>query len=137
MKERQIPDNCIRICIDVHTVDRFAGRLVGIALEEAIPFDGIGEFIIQVDEAFNRIGKPQPSQIIRSFKAGKEVPQSYCGSPQHFHGCAEILEMAGQVKTVDLIMLTRKHAEWQGLLKGADGSTLGEFESVRECLKLL
>ncbi|MGL4284375.1 hypothetical protein [Eubacterium aggregans] len=137
MKERQIPDNCIRICIDEQTVDRFAGRLVGIALEEAIPFDGIGEFIIKVDEAFNRIGKSQSSQIIRSFKAGKDAPRSYCGTPQHFYQSSEILDMCGQVKTIDLIMMTRKHAEWQGVLKSADGDLIGEFQSVTECLTQL
>ncbi|MEG2649598.1 MAG: hypothetical protein RSA63_01855, partial [Eubacterium sp.] len=132
MKERQIPDNCVRICIDEQRVDRFTGRLVGIALEEAIPFDGIGEFIIKVDEAFNRIGKPQPSQIIRSFKAGMGAPVSYCGTPQHFYQSSEILNMCGKVKTIDLIMMTRKHAEWQGVLKAVDGALIGTFQNVTE-----
>ena len=137
MKPQSIPSTSLRLCIDRFDEDDMAGRIMGVALENEIPFSSFRSFVASVDKAYDTIGQPQSGQISRSFgkQAVKHTP--YVAVPRHYHEPGEIKSAAGSLKTFDLIMQTRHHAEWQGVLKDATGKTLGAFKSVLECIQLM
>lgn len=137
MKHSEFPDTCIRVCLDVQQEGRFEGTLSGVTIKDPIAFGNLGEFVVKVDEAYDAIGKPQASQILRSFKDDAPAYRPYRGMPPRYHTSDEIRRLQGQAATLDLIMLSRHHTEWQGLLKDTEGRLIGSFESVLACVGLI
>lgn len=138
MKEntyKEFPKTSIRICIDSYDDELMKGRICGIALADEISFSGIANLVVKVDDAFNRIGQPQPFQVLRSFQDGDSY-QTYKGDPNCFFKSEEISQREGKLVTVDMIMLSRKRAEWQGIIKNTEGQVIGEFDTILECVKL-
>lgn len=134
----EFPVNSLRICINQRKENDVSGFLSSIALKEILHFASKVEFVLKVDEAYDRIGQPQPQQVLRSFHEKERLPyNSYNGNPVRFHTSDEIRKNFGSEATYDLVMVSRNHAEWQGVLKNADGGIKGEFESVLGCLQLL
>jgi len=136
--EGEFPVNSLRLCINQRKDGEVSGFLCSVALEEILHFTGKIEFVLKVDEAYDRIGQPQPQQVLRSFQE-KDRPlyNPYKGNPTRFHTSEEIRKHRGSEVTYDLVMISRKHAEWQGILKNIDGSIKGEFDNVIKCLKML
>lgn len=134
----EFPINSLRVCINQREEGEVAGFLCSVALQEILYFSGKIEFVLKVNEAYDRIGQPQSQQVLRSFQE-EDGPQynSYKGNPVRYHTSDEIRKYAGSEVTYDLVMVSRKHAEWQGILKHTDGRIKGEFESVLRCLKML
>ncbi len=134
----EFPVNSLRICIEHRNGNEISGFLCSIALKEKMCFDSKMQFVLKVNEAYDRIGQPQPQQVLRSFRE-QDRPQynSYKGSPTRFHTSEEIRKYSGSEATYDLVMVSRKYAEWQGILKSADGGIKGSFESVLQCLEIL
>ncbi len=130
-------DNCIRVCVDQADDDRFTGTLYGVALQQPIPFCNRMDFVVKVDKAFDRIGKPQSGQVIRSFTGNGAAGSSYCGSPKHYHTSESLVDKSGSAGTFGLTMLTRRRAEWQGRLTDGQGRLLGFFETAMECVTLI
>lgn len=137
MNPQNIPVNSIRLCIEHCTNSRLEGRIIGVALKSPVYFSGLRSFITKVDEAFDTIGKPQPHQITRSFRDTDLKPAAYSADPPRYHESKEILSQSGTQETIDLVMITRQHTEWQGLLKDTDGGIIGRFSSVLGCIQLI
>lgn len=135
-KIQEFPVNSIRLCFDSLDGEACQGRILGIALKEEILFQGMAELIVQIDEAFNKIGQPQPYKVLRSF-GRSEGFQSYKGNPVRYYTSGEIAAKKGKEKTFDLIMTSRHRAEWQGMIKDTDGKIMGRFETILECMQLL
>ena len=137
--EGEFPVNLLRVCINRRKDNNeVEGFLCSVALEDILYFSGKIEFALKVDEAYDRIGQPQPQEVLRSFqKNDRPLYNSYKGNPVRWHTSDEIRKYLGSEVTYDLLMISRKHAEWQGILKNVDGEIKGEFGSVLECLKML
>lgn len=134
----EFPVNSLRICINQRKDGEVAGFLCSVALKEILHFSSKIEFVLKVDEAYDKIGQPQPQQVLRSFRE-KDRPlyNSYKGNPVRCYTSDEIRKYCGSEATYDLVMISRKHAEWQGILKNEDGKIKGNFESVLGCLEIL
>ncbi|MCL2865232.1 MAG: hypothetical protein FWE25_06820 [Lachnospiraceae bacterium] len=133
---REYTATCVRLCIDCFDDENLQGKVYGIALEHALAFTCLIDFVSKLDEAYNLIGRPQPFHVIRSFQEEKKY-QSYQGNPKQYYSSREIQEKKGRLLTVDLTMQTRKGAEWQGVFKSTEGKWLGTFQTTMECVKLL
>ena len=135
-RKRTFPANCIRLCFDGFNTELCEGTICGVTLKEDIPFCGMKELIVKIDNAFNEIGQPQAYQVLRSFGKQDEY-QAYKSQPEHFHDSEEIAARQGMSSTFDLIMTSRHRAEWQGILKNIEGENIGSFNSSLECMNLL
>ena len=112
-----------------------SGSVAGIALDRNYPFGGTGEFIHLIDELLNRIGKPQPSRLSRSF--GREEKYiSYNASPEVYRGVEEISAESGKLATYDVEFRSRAYSTLQGLLYG-EGHNGTPFSSELELVSLL
>ena len=132
----EFPSNCIRLCFDEYTTEVCKGKVCGTTLKDEKLFQSMEEMVIVIDNAFNEIGQPQSCQVLRSFREQVDF-YSYKGSPSRYHDSIIIQQRKGIVTTIDLVMISRHHAEWQGVLKSIDGKNLGRFDSILECLSLL
>lgn len=122
----------IRVCIDGREPE-VSGRLVGITLENEYKFNNKEELMIAINEAYSFIGQPQPILQARSFSENAKTYTGYIGSPIRYHSNHEIHEKHGTLETYDLVMTSRKHAEWQGIWKNTDAEVISSFETMLEC----
>lgn len=135
-KQTDFPVNSIRLCIDSIENGIYKGRIAGVAIEDEIEFEGITEFVIKIDDAFNKIGQPQSCQVLRSFGETKEY-NSYVGTPKHYHTSEEISSKRGAIKTAELTMLSRHRAEWQGNMRDVDTDETKEFQTILDCVRFV
>lgn len=128
--------NCIRLCFRRRSAEQYEGEICGVALENAVEFHGAADLIFKIDDAFNRIGHPQPHQILRTFgESGTRC--AFHGNPTRYCSNEEIDEQRGEEGTYDLLMITRHSSEWQGILRNLDDGEFTRFKTTLECMKAL
>ena len=133
----EYPVNSIHLCFNsCDNTGVCKGVISGVALEKEIPFNSVEDLVIKIDNAFNKIGQPQPNQVLRTFSEEEEY-QSYIGKPPHWHSSQEIACKAGNACTIDLVMLSRHRAEWQGILQRTGSEERFRFGTILECIKNL
>ena len=107
-----------------------------VALVDAVNVNFILGFVELIDQLLNRIGRPQPTRIPRSF--GKEDKfVSYKASPEVVRDPEEVEKERGLAATFDVEFRTRSYSTWQGLLygEGYDGMPFSsELELVNKML---
>lgn len=135
MGNRTLPDYAVCICLD--DKETITGTLHSTIFRDAIPFCGDIGFIRAVKEAFDRIGRPQPTALLRSFVGEEPEYSSFNAQPEHVRSQAAINALVGKEETMDLLMTSIRYAEWQGLILNRDGSVRGRFETMRQCLELI
>lgn len=135
VQTRDIPDYAVYICLD----DRagLVGTLHSPLLAEPEVFAGDVELICRMQECYNRIGRPQSTTILRKFVGTVPEYTSFNRHPVKVREAGEIRSRKGREISLELLMLSRKHAEWQGLILDEMGQALGRFATMRECLELL
>lgn len=112
-----------------------SGSIVGIALADKYPFGGTGEFIQLTDRLLNRIGRPQPARLSRSFVKDEKYV-SYNPAPEIMRDVEEVSLERGREATYDLEFRSRAHSTWQGLLHG-EGYQGEPFSSELELVSLM
>lgn len=127
------PVNSVRICVN-ETAGELKGVLCGVAMQENIEFCGTRELIVKIDKYFDDIGQPQPHQVIRSFRKTERDYKPYNAKPERFHASEEISKQLGDKTTVDVVIFSRHHAEWQGVIKDLDDKVVCKFKSTLEFL---
>lgn len=125
--EKYYPLNAFRICADVIN-DDVEGRVFSPLKAECISFCGMGELLVKMDELFDHVGYPQAFQDKRSFDRDKERVNLYRGIPSGKMKSADIICESGKVRTLDVIVNSRKNTSWQGSVQTAEGIFLGDFD---------
>ena len=125
--EKYYPLNAFRICADV-IGDDVEGRVFSPLKAESIPFRGMGELLVKMDELFDKVGYPQAFQDKRSFDEGKESGNLYRGIPASQRTAPEILDKSGRCNTFDVLVQSRKNTSWQGEVYDAKGEFLGGYD---------
>ena len=136
MSEQIFTVNTIRLCLD-RADDELQGTLCGVCMKEAVSFSNTSQLVQAVDAIYDEIGRPQPSEIYRSFAGDSPAYLSYVGSPKKYHSDADIESRRGKAHTLDLVVQTRKHAEWQGVVLNEERKPLGEFKTMLQCIEIL
>ena len=136
------PVNSIRICIDWKENNDIRGSIAGVAMERAIPFRSMAGFLLEMEDALDRIGRPQASLNLRTFQTEDDKPEEQVAShfvaqPRRYHTAEEIRALTGEYETYDILVVTRRHASCQGIVKRTDGSSKGRFQSDLELIRLL
>lgn len=127
ISEKYYPPNAFRICADKIDND-ITGRVFSPLHADSIPFIGMGELLVKMDELFDKVGYPQAFQDKRSFGSDKERSNLYKGIPEKQLKPIEIISQTGDCKTYDVIVNTRKNTSWQGSVYEDDGTFLGDFD---------
>ena len=80
------------------------------------------------------VGKPQSFQEKRTFNKEKKYLRI-----ENLHiqeDCSYIYEQHGAYAIYDIIIMTRRKSDWQGIVK-KDEEVIGEFKSILELMHLL
>jgi len=139
MPKRMIGASTLHICINEENEadEIYAGTISGTALEETHEFASMQEMALLIDRLLDKIGRPQKSLADRDFKSDERKSTEYVGSPKLYHESEEILAVAGELATFDVIFQTRKHGTWQGLVLDTDGRRIDDFASEIQLFELM
>ena len=130
---RNFPMNAVRLCID-HYEDDIQGRLYNKMSPKELSFQNCSEMLLKTDALFDHHGYPQTFQEKRIFYKEKEK-QGKHGVPKEAANNATIEEQRGRYCTLDMIILSRRCAGWQGILLYTDGTEAARFQSEMELLE--
>lgn len=128
--------NSLRICIDKMDENEIAGRFYSPLKKESIEFNDFIEMITKADKVFDEKGYPQAFQCKRSFK-GEECHPSFCMKPEILRETDQIVNQKGTIASYDILVISRRQTNWQGILQDTEGKKLGEFRGILELLKLI
>lgn len=132
------PANSIRICVDCQENQEMRGSICGVAIDDTMFFHNVANLVLQIENALDKIGTPQPYQKIRSFQDDVKAAERGCfGNPKRYWEASAIRDRLGLVKTLDVLVASRQHSSWQGFVKDIQGNLIGEFHSDLELLKLI
>ena len=129
------PVNHIRVCID--NPSAFSGRIYGTSLKDPVDFTSEESFLRSVCSIYDGIGQPLSYTVVRSFGGDGPKYNSYKASPRRYYTAKEIEKLTAKCNYYDLIMLSRRNSEWQGLIQDNAGQFMGNFKTAFECLKLM
>ena len=129
------PANGFRICVDTEEQD-MAGRIYSLLAPEVITYSGWNELFLKMDAIFDRVGYPQAFQEKRCFTGGTRAA-SYQGSPKRLQPQEAVTHERGQLWTVDVVVISRRDASWQGIVYDLDRQELGQFDGELGLMKIL
>lgn len=130
------PVNSVRVCLDQKQPEP-AGTIWAAAYPESVRFSGTRELIARINRMFDRIGQPQTSHVIRSFREDAPGYTAFDPHPARCYSAQELLQKRGALGEIDMILHSRRHAEWQGTARSADGSNSVQFNSTLSFLDWL
>ena len=136
MKEREyFSPSTLRVCIDRIDGYQIYGRVYCRMQKDAISFHDINELLLKVDLLFEEKGFPQSFQEKKEF-GQREIKESfsYCYRPELFLTEEEIRSFHGEVRTVNLVIQSRRHTSWQGFVI-ENGQMIGGFDGEIGLLK--
>ncbi len=138
----QFSVNSIRICIDEMNdqENRLAGSICGITMPDRISFANGVTLILAIDRILDQIGQPQATRHMRSFHPEEERDRKsgeYCGAPVRYHRDEEIAAQCGKVMTLDVVIESRQHNSWQGVVHDVAGNIAYPFVSELEFTRIL
>lgn len=129
------PANGFRICVDTEEQD-MAGRIYSLLVPEVITYSGWNELFLKMDAVFDQVGYPQAFQEKRSFTGGTKAA-SYQGSPKLLQPYEAVTHERGLLWTVDVVVISRRDASWQGIVYDLDRQELGQFDGELGLMKIL
>ncbi|MCR5521739.1 MAG: hypothetical protein K6F44_07550 [Lachnospiraceae bacterium] len=125
------------ICLDVHSEDRFEGRMYVPVYEKERLFKSLHGLIAEMNRALESVGIPHPFFEYRSFSGG--TPKKEAGQKKeevrkkHFdHG-----NYSGKAATFLVNVLYRQNATWQGTVTWVEGGRSENFRSALELFVLI
>lgn len=135
-RRKTYPINGVRICIDNQS-EALWGRVYSQLFPELIPFEGINELLLKVDNLYDEVGYPQSFQEKRSFKKSESHLNQYKGMPKSLLAIDKILNEKGAFKTFDIVVITRRNASWQGYIQEVDSDKRNKFSGEMELIRFL
>lgn len=134
---RYIPPNLLRICVDQTEAYSASGRVYCKLAEGELKFQSCEDLILGADELFDRVGFPQAFQQRRTFRKKKDEIQSYTAKPITFYTDEEIIAKRGKVKTIEVIVETRRSTSWQGIIRDSEGRYIADFEDALQIFSFM
>jgi hypothetical protein len=115
------------ICVDDSQHGRFSGRLYNPYRQEGTQFEGVMDFLSQMESLLDSLKLPQSFTAKRSFGVSPPMEASTPGEEPH----------KGREATFSLRVLFRQNASWQGSVTWMESQKEQLFRSVLELLLLI
>lgn len=111
---KSMPFNMIHLCIDEWYTHQ-SGDAYNTTLVEPIYFHDILDFILKMDDVFNKNGNPLSSHLSRSFQK-QDVLGLYQNHPHIVNDYCQYNHLNGKIGTFDIIVKSRRQSSWQGII---------------------
>ena len=129
------PPNGLRVCIDHKEESDIEGRIYTPLFENVIEFQDLTQFILKIDMLFDKYNYPKAYQEKRSFHKNQSIQlDNYKYVKRE---AKDIIDQCGTIKTYDIIVSSRQHSSWQGIIKDENGNIIYYYESVLELMNFL
>lgn len=125
--------NSLRVCIDRYQDTKMGGRAYSPLQDEVIEFEDFMEMIAEADKLFDKKGYPQSYQNKRVFD-GESQRSSFVMKPPVLREPEDIIGQQGKIDTFDILIVSRRHATWQGILRDRNGKVIGDFQDILEII---
>ncbi len=135
-RKPQYGPDCFRFCMDSREKD-IAGRVYTPLSESVLQIGSIGELLLKMDRLFNENGYPQAFQEKRTFGVQRREHNTYRGIPPVKRNYADIVQERGRLKTVDIMVYSRRNTTWQGCIALWGTEKKARFKGELELMKTL
>lgn len=125
--------NSFRLCIDDCHDNIHCGRVYTPLHKKSIVFHDLTNMVLMVDKIFDQNDYPKAYQNKRSFQDIEIEKQK----PEMKYPIEQLLQQVGTIASFDIIVLTRQHTSWQGMIKNTDGEILGHFDSDLDLIEMI
>lgn len=129
MKKDNLLPNLIRICIDSYQDGTARGYVYFTTRKEGLPFTDLAKMMLLVDEVLDTQGFPQSFQEKRTFFKHVENAK-YVYKPKIVVTSKEFYQHIGKCNTYNILVNTRYHASWQGILLNQDNQEIKSFDDA-------
>lgn len=126
--------NVVNVCVDRRSSEACTGRLYCRYTEESIPFQNEYHLLKILEELMDRIGYPQSSVEMRSYRKKDRV---FGELPGIMIRGEEIFQKRGRLGTFVIHVRYRQNATWQGDAAWLEKGTVKPFRSALELLKMM
>lgn len=125
--------NSFRLCIDECQNNVHCGRIYSPLCENPISFHDLTHIVLLMDKVFDKNDYPKAYQNKRSFQDVEIEKQK----PEIKYPIEQLLQQVGTIASFDIIVVTRQHTSWQGMIKNTDGEILGHFDSDLDLIEMI
>lgn len=133
--------NLIALLIDARTERDFTGRLLHLYAQEAVPFNGGTDMVIQLDDLYDTWKYPQRATSQRHFKENKTGPgqraATHLNDRDRVRTIEELYEARGKMATFMLQVEYRQNSSWQGHVIWLEKGETRSFQSVLELMRMM
>lgn len=135
---RKYPGNLLRVCLDKWSNHEFSGIIYNNCIKTPIPFSDYADFLLRGEALFDSMAFPQAFEESRHFGTSEKQRPSYnwLNRPEGMSDL-QISAQTGRAATFNVLVETRRKADWQGILQSSDGNFISEFSSTIELEALL
>lgn len=130
------PAGGLRICVDCYQNGRMEGRVYSPLSAVPISFHDYNELLLQADRMFDHAGYPQGYQVKRQF-TGEADKVFFNVKPEIVLGTEKIIGQRGKAATFDVVIRTRQHSSWQGVLYNRSTEKQEAFDGDLQLLHCL
>lgn len=128
--------NGIVLCVDLREGRRAAGRLYHAYSREPMPFTGMEEAVLRMEQFFDELNFPHPTTNSRTFQKEKKQ-QSMRQERTIIMKDEELLSQHGDLGTFLVHVQHRQNSSWQGRITWMDQNKTVYFRSALEMMKLV
>lgn len=125
--------NSFRLCIDQCQNDVYCGRIYTPLQKEPIFFSDLTHMVLLMDKVFDKNDYPKAYQNKRSFQEENLVRQK----PEVKFSIEELLKQNGSVASFDIIVVTRQHTSWQGMIQYLNNGIVKQFDSDLSLIQVI
>lgn len=125
--------NGFRLCIDECQNNVHKGRVYMPLSKHSIPFNDLTNMVLLVDKVYDRNDYPKAYQHKRSFYT-EELPKH---KPELKYPIDKLLQQQGEIASFDILVMTRQHTSWQGLIKKTSGEVIDHFDSDLDLIQII
>lgn len=137
MREFNQNNSTMRFCIDSVCDGNISGRVFSRRFTRAVGFTDLVTLILQLDKVFDRQGFPQAFQRARTFLRNETELDYISDDPAHGVAGEYVLAQRGNVLTFDVTVISRRNANWQGIICWVDSSEQQKFSGIMDLLRLI
>ena len=125
--------NSFRLCIDTLEDNLCIGRIYSPLCPKALVFRDLTNMVLLMDEVFDKNNYPRAYQNKRSFKKIEIMKEK----AEIKYEIEQLIKERGDIATFDIIVTSRQHTCWQGIIKNIDGKIVSSFKSELNLIDIL
>ena len=128
--------NGVVLCIAENNEGELSGEFYHSYSEDAVPFSGIGQMTLRMEQLYDWLNFPHPGTNSRSFGPVKK-PDGKIHERKKIMSDEALLAKHGDIGTFIVRVQHRQNSSWQGRITWMEEDKTLQFRSVWEMIKLI